>query len=467
MNIIKSPIKSSQIKFLNRDKTLYSSDFRAIGESMEYKIPAMWKYENLMPWIVDERYVSVNATKGLEYISENKYIFVEKDDDPRISIYQRLIDLGIDKSIEGLWVAVPHPDADAFAKEEELSINYLYSDFLSKNDKFTQKRLLADLTPGWEIVKDRDYLNQLIKTKKTGFLKRRLGSGGFTIFNLETSALDKKFIDLFNGAPSDWFFEEFANGYPCSIQCVKDEGSNDVIVFGYSEQIITEGKYFAGSKIKKLNSLSEDVFNQLSEAINKLEPLLHDYEGFFGVDFMLDDNGKVLVLESNIRLTAATIPTLLTNIAGAGESEFHEDVHGSIKEGSIVLAEDISNNCRDILEFLPNSGLLGKSIAFELDNCTKVDKEMNEQIAIDMKQLIDEFISSVSGYIFKNFWPFGWTACFILEESHCVVSSWYLEKRILIDIFSCNVSVDEKEIIRRFKLFFQAECVHNIKIEKR
>jgi len=118
MNITKLPIKAKQISFLNEANTLYSCDFRSIGESIEYKIPAMWKYENLIPWIVIGKHVLVNNSKGAKFTEENQLIHLEADRDPRVSIYQRARNVELPSKIDKLWVAVPHPDADLLAKEK-------------------------------------------------------------------------------------------------------------------------------------------------------------------------------------------------------------------------------------------------------------------------------------------------------------------------------------------------------------
>ncbi|MCX6730065.1 MAG: hypothetical protein NT058_01015 [Candidatus Portnoybacteria bacterium] len=59
-SITKKKLKSKDINFLQNKKALYVSDFRAISESMDYKIPTMWKYENLFPWILNNQNVVVN-----------------------------------------------------------------------------------------------------------------------------------------------------------------------------------------------------------------------------------------------------------------------------------------------------------------------------------------------------------------------------------------------------------------------
>ena len=53
----------------------------------------------------------------------------------------------------------------------------------------------------------------------------------------------------------------------------------------------------------------------------------------------------------------------------------------------------------------------------------------NKHIKI-LSSHIESSVSDIVGSVVKNFWPFGWTVCFILEESHCVISGWYGKKNI-------------------------------------
>lgn len=69
-----------------------------------------------------------------------------------------------------------------------------------------------------------------------------------------------------------------------------------------------------------------------------------------------------------------------------------------------------------------------------------------------MKQSMGEIVQQS----FYNFWPHGWTISFILESSHCVISAWYLEKRILIDAFSCAPNIQGEHIYQAMAELFKA-----------
>lgn len=354
--ITKKTLKPINMGFLHNKNTLYTVDFRVIGESMDYEIPAMWKYENLLPWIINAQNITVNEdNKKLAYPFYNNLVVVPKGktSNSKVSIYERLQQQGIDSKISKLWVAVPHPEADILAQQRGFILNYYYGDFLKRNDKFEQKKLLAELTPTWKIIQSQSDLLLLFDGNQKGFIKRRCGSGGFTVFDITNIKENKKFLSLFQDDPLNWYFEQFICGKSYSIQCVKG-ARGEVKIFGFSEQQIAENKYFIGSKILDLNDLSEKIFNKLKQGINQLKPLLENYEGFFGLDFILDKFKKVHILEANIRLTAVTIPTLFANMREVKKAIYMEDVKlSSIRANDIALAYDTHDSKANILKLFP------------------------------------------------------------------------------------------------------------------
>ncbi len=351
MIITKEKIKPGDVNFLCDEKTLYTSDFRVIGESMDYKIPAMWKYENLMPWILEGKKVFINGDCNIDYSKENNLIIIPKDPNPQISIYKRAEKIILPEDIENLWVAIPHPDADSFTKKKNLKINYSYKDFLYKNNKIKQKKLLGDLTPSWIVFSKRREVKEFISTKQKGFLKQEHGSGGFTVFNLNEEKEKKELTEMVDKNNINWFFEEQVSGVPYSIQCLKEKNSEKVVVFGFAKQLIEKGKHFKGLDIKPLESIREDVFNSLCVAIERVNPLLRDYEGFFGIDFFIDKSKNVLVLEFNIRLTSATIPVLLINEKNNRRGVYLEEEQKTKKENQVInLNYDNTNKKFDYLK---------------------------------------------------------------------------------------------------------------------
>lgn len=460
--IIKKNLKPKDISFLQSKQTLYVSDFRAISESTEYEIPAMWKYENLLPWILSDKDIAVNESYlDLKYPFKNRLLAVPRGKDPRKSIFNKLSAKSL-SGISSLWVAIPHPVADEFAKQHKLKINYSYSDFLKRNDKFEQKKLFGNLTPKWQIIRSKNDLEKLISKK--GFIKRRHGSGGYTVFDANEAEKDENFLKLFVRNPADWFFEEFVEGNPCSIQCAINGSEKDIIIFGFSKQEIENSKNFLGSDILPLKGLQGETLKQLRKGIMKLKPLLCSYKGFFGIDFIINKRGTVYILEANIRITAATIPTLLTNMVGSVQSSYREDVPSKkVADNDIILTSDEISGTKDILRFYPNKGFVGKFFFLDFRNCNFMPKELNQNQIEDLANHIQNSVCGVVDRVVYNFWPFGWTACFILEESHCVISGWYLEKRVLINVFCCNPEVKSKKLKENLIKFFIPESTAKTK----
>lgn len=450
-----APLKPQNISCLQGTQTLFSSDFRAIGESLNYDIPAMWKYENLLPWILNNQLVAVNHDyKDLKYPVTNQYTIASRSPDSKLSLLRRL-QWPMVSSVKSLWVAIPHPDTDALAQEYNLNLNYTYKDFLQKNDKIRQKELLGDSSPSWQVFRSITELEKVAKKKKTGFIKRQYGSGGYTVFPVSSINTDQDFKRL--AQDGEWYLEEYAEGIPCSIQCVHLPQDDATVIFGYSKQLVADSKFFIGSSLLPLSELADVTLNQLKVGIERLQPLLKGYEGFFGLDFIIGNDGKVHILEANIRVTAVTIPTLLMNMSGYTAAEFREDVpEAEIDIDTVVLAKDNSENKSDTLRFFPSKQQLGTSFFLDLQECHSVPIKLTDNYIAELARQVTLSMGNVVSRTSYNFWPHGWTVCFVLESSHCVLSAWYLEKRVLIDTFSCAPNMEGSQIQSRFTELFNS-----------
>lgn len=342
------PLVPSEVSELQVAGAVYSTDFRATGEALDYDIPAMWKYENLAPWLcanTHSKYLVNEGSSDLSYnglSSHSQILSIKKGEHASESIYSRFKKRFAGKvDILSLWVGVPHPDADNLARELNIPINYKYGSFLVLNDKISQKKLIpTHLTPDWtELHSVED-----MPSDADGYVKNRIGAGGFGITRVRPS------VD--NGNPGElikntFYFEKYINGAPSSIQCHKNGKS--VTVFGYSTQTITDGQYYTGSIIHSISDLVVSDRKPLEEIIQALSPLMDSYDGFFGIDYIKADRG-VYFLEANIRMTAVTIPTLLFNITDRNTACFTEDADSEVS-GDVVLTKNSAENTRDILRF--------------------------------------------------------------------------------------------------------------------
>lgn len=346
VNINVEKLTPQKCKVLQNSKAIYICDFRALGESFDYDIPAMWKYENIAPWILKDRYVVVNEdSKDIKYFNRNNFVVARKDRSSKISLAQRLKEVFSSdayRDIDSIYAFVPHPDIDLFAMKHNLHLNYTYDDFQKYNSKLEQKRLLKDLTPDWNEIYSvgdlREYLG------KEYFLKKSCGSGGYSVVDLSESS---KEVDI--NLDGDWFVERKERGESMSVQCYKEKDC--VQIFGLCRQLLNKGKEFTGGEILNLDILEQGSFlkEMIAKSVHSLNELIGEYEGFFGIDFLYDAQiGKYFFLEANVRLTAMSIPVLLSNLLGKEKSKFLEDVANRVG-GGLILAYDMFTKTCDVL----------------------------------------------------------------------------------------------------------------------
>lgn len=332
-NITFAELIPTDIPELNVNDTLYSLDFRAISEDMFYKIPTMLKYENLLPWVLEKKTILVNEHHHkIAYPNQNSLLCITADDDPRISIYKRLEKSNFPNGFKRLYVGIPHPDADEIANDLGITISYKYTEFEELNDKIKQKLLFAEQTPRWFLVdpkknKQEDFLGC--------YLKRQRGSGGYTIFSPNEISKGSYQID----SKQDWYAEDLCLGLSCSVQVHKNL-CGEYTIFGFSEQSIENEKHFSGAKLKRLDLLKANHREQLSLIISKCSNFLERYSGFFGIDFIIDNNDIIQALEMNVRITAMTIPTLVFNGTREQEMFFSEDAE-TASPNDIVLTSSL------------------------------------------------------------------------------------------------------------------------------
>ncbi|MDX9971193.1 MAG: ATP-grasp domain-containing protein [Candidatus Gracilibacteria bacterium] len=345
------PLCPESIEELSQEKALYISDFRALGESFEYEIDSMWKYENLMPWIVKKGFCTVNENShNLSYPSANLSVIIcEQGDRPSIPIIKRIKNTdSLFSKLDQIWTAVPHPEIDKISSQLSLPLNYKYSEFLNFNNKLSVKKLLGDLTPDWHTISD---LNMLKGDYKSGkyIIKRSIGAGGFTTFFPNSIELPEKLLSLFSSNDCDWYSEELIDSIPMSIQCYKND--DDITIFGYSKQIMGNNVEFIGAEFLDLESLKKDTVlqNFILRTLSNLNSFLSNFRGFFGIDFFYDSNKNYYFLEINARVTALTIPVLLHNQKLLDTSKYFEDYDGNISKVKYLLTVESKLKTYDVI----------------------------------------------------------------------------------------------------------------------
>lgn len=351
MKISLQALTPEHIPFLNEKETLFVVDYRSIGESLDYTIPAMWKYENLAPRILKNQKVLVNQFSSLlKYETHNELLITNTWASAKISIIERAEDQWLfqNSSLKKVFAFIPHPAIDIFCSKNNLKLSYSYTDFVSLNDKIQQKKIIT-YTPKWNIIHNFSELDA-IENKGDYYVKRGIGSWWYTVFKLDTLEENKKFKNLLQMS-DDWYVEEKVPGDCMSIQVSKI--ANECVVFWITKQYIKDEKEFVWAEILDLEYIQEDAFlrERLHLCISELcNELLSSYIWFFGIDFIYDKEKKIFwFLEWNIRLTAMTIPTLIHNTK-TSYAIFKEDVDmKEIKASDILLWYDSTYVACDIL----------------------------------------------------------------------------------------------------------------------
>lgn len=341
-----------QIEFLKEDNFIYLLDYRALGESLEYEIPSMRKYENILPWILNGQNIFVNQyAKQLNYPNNNNLIIVETESIAKKALITRREEqkLTLPKTLAWFINFVPHPELDNLSKKYDKSCFYLYSDFLKFNNKIEQKKIVSH-TPEWKIVSSYSDIVSL-ENKQKWYIKRNCWSGGFTVFKCDSVESSTAFKELFNN-PEEWYLEKAVDWLAMSVQILIEK--NCVSVFWLTRQFVRDEKEFCGAQCLPLTLLEEDLFlrKELLKTIDELTSgLLSGYQGFWGIDFIYDREKEVYYfLEANVRLTAMTIPTLLYN-QDPSFSLFYEDLTNDALQGKEykVLSYDEAYDCYDVL----------------------------------------------------------------------------------------------------------------------
>jgi len=316
MNIHFENLRISDIPSLNSSETLYTFDPRILLDECLGKHRYIVSCENLLTNALKDRYIAVNqyAVKHTDS-TRNQLITAIISGDPRISIYTRLNGMELPNEIRKLYVAIPHPEADKIAFEKAWEINYSFADFLEYNNKISQKELLGDLTPDWERIDPHCYC---FDETENCYFKREVGAGGYATFHASNRTGMKLPSRKY---PARWYKEKEVDGKPCSVQIYR-HSIHQYTVFGYSEMKIIFKKNYAGGRMKKVECIPLFLREVIASALERLDPLLKDYTGFLGLDFMEEDK-KIQVLEANVRVTMATFATLQLNEGFLQELDFY------------------------------------------------------------------------------------------------------------------------------------------------
>ena len=97
-----------------------------------------------------------------------------------------------------------------------------------------------------------------------------------------------------------------------------------------------------------------------------------------------------------------------------------------------------------------NPNVVGKQILIDVKNIDSNKLKLVEHIKPFMNLLIDELKLNVVGECLHQFKkddePYGVTMVYLLSESHLSIHTFVDEGKITLDLFTCDVSLDEKNL---------------------
>ena len=90
----------------------------------------------------------------------------------------------------------------------------------------------------------------------------------------------------------------------------------------------------------------------------------------------------------------------------------------------------------------------------------------NNSISIILDKIVETFNLNVVGKIIHQFEPFGVTGVYVLSESHLSIHTFVEEKKVAMDLYTCNTFDNSNDIIDYIKELFNP-CICNYKVIER
>jgi S-adenosylmethionine decarboxylase len=92
--------------------------------------------------------------------------------------------------------------------------------------------------------------------------------------------------------------------------------------------------------------------------------------------------------------------------------------------------------------------------------------KFSNTIEIILDKIVEKFNLSVVGKIIHQFQPFGVTGVYVLSESHLSIHTFVEEKKIAMDLYTCNTFENSIDVIDYIRSLF-SPCMCNYKIISR
>ena len=111
-----------------------------------------------------------------------------------------------------------------------------------------------------------------------------------------------------------------------------------------------------------------------------------------------------------------------------------------------------------------NPNVVGKQILIDVKNIDSNKLKLVEHIKPFMNFLVDELKLNVVGECLHQFKkddePYGVTMVYLLSESHLSIHTFVDEGKITLDLFTCNISLDDKNIKRMICEYFDVSFLN-------
>ncbi len=105
-----------------------------------------------------------------------------------------------------------------------------------------------------------------------------------------------------------------------------------------------------------------------------------------------------------------------------------------------------------------NPNIVGKQILIDVKNINSDKLKLVDDIKPFMDKVVEELKLNVVGECSHQFkkdnCPYGVTMVYLLAESHLSIHTFVDEGKITLDLFTCNISLDDRNIKRMICDYF-------------
>lgn len=259
----------------------------------------VWEYYKKL-WLAQN--VNVILTDNIKEITLAKNIWQNKDLVEKLQSYNF-------KKIVPFFV---NDDMNELSKLLDIPLSVSKEIFMKANDKLLLKKYLIQTglpTIDWDFTSDIEILKKYFEKQERYLFKDPLWVSGYGFWDNTENVFEE--LEK-NYAWKELIIEKCMEKESSpSIQFFISEDKKQAIIFWVTDQILENGKIYVWNKSPSVytqNEVWDELFRQSEKIIEYIATLW--YNGFWGIDFIVDTNKKVYATEVNARFTAATYPAI-------------------------------------------------------------------------------------------------------------------------------------------------------------